>query len=279
MAIKKIALASILLSIFSPPCLAQNPCRMDGTETKTTCQPVKGQCPPKYDLIQSGSGFCLLVGAPRLRTISERTPNFAPLETAKSQPQPKLAPRMGNPVAIASLRVDARSGLGYKPISFGGEIEGRLSFSPKVKADVSVFISRSQKTIGSGYSIGGTGALRFYLNQKTFILGGITARNQQTSYYSKTSVSPIVGIGQTVAPFEWRAFYEFPDFTSVNKVQGGGFQFDYFRPSSKRWGLYVGGGGVIRHFGCIQGVNGLTQTCVGAVGTLKVGIYLKRAER
>ncbi len=107
------------------------------------------------------------------------------------------------------------------------------------------------------------------------MLAGIRANQQRTSFYQKTSISPLVGIGTEIENYTASVRYLFPDLTSPNKVQAIEIAGERRWPLGRRdnFGLLLKGAGGIAHSRCNQTASGLIDRCTGAYGTVGFGFY------
>jgi hypothetical protein len=85
---------TFLLFLLSTTAAAQNPCKMDGKEINSTCQPVNGTCPQGYGYLEVGNGVCVRPQA-EPATVAVKTS----LETAATSPQIALNERLTMKVA------------------------------------------------------------------------------------------------------------------------------------------------------------------------------------
>lgn len=168
------------------------------------------------------------------------------------------------------------TGLGYKNPAVGVSVGTTRQIGEKWSFDGTVRLMRARKVPGDGFNFGGAVELRRHLSSRTFVIGGINVSHQTTSFYGKTAVNPMVGVGFQMADFQPSVRVLLPDVTSPNRTYGVEVRSDYYVPALGRLGLYLGTRATLVRFGCMQGPNGLTDNCTGASLVTKVGVYRNR---
>lgn len=187
-----------------------------------------------------------------------------------------VVPAMGQSSNVrVTFDTQFTEGLGYQNPSVGVSIGGTKQLNRLWNLDGSVRLLRARKVDGDGFNVGGSLEARRKFSRSMFGVAGVNVSRQATSFYSKTALNPVVGVGWRLDDFYPSVRALLPDVTSPNHTYGVEVRGEYYVPTKGQIGLFLEGKVAVVRFGCFQGPVGLTDNCNGVSVTTRVGIYRK----